>query len=469
MRSGEVQFEFVISDPVSNPKPGKSLQVRSRCMHGKNKREGSRRSEQEKKRKAKETSTTVTSRSTPIHPIVPTPMPLINDFVPIRFTGRSIDPGAKALLYEAYVHNFLDGNVTPLELCVNLDCLESSSYSWLYTDTAYLHSVLSASYAIRDFDSPQWNGKPGRKTMFHLQEAISMLRIKMQSEDVYQDETVLRIVINLTLLAAVYGDWVAAAAHFEGLHRIIHLRGDMAFLKERPALHFKLDRIDLAWSLSSGRKPHFAQPVKSWGYTRPVPKIPLPSNLYQAAPDWDYRVVNVFNKFQDLSLMVNRNRLKFVLHDPSIFQNDLTVLQSRLVALADIVTRPIEQLVRLVMLATMTTLFSIPGRRVPYGWIIEQLRKTFIKAGDEIMWDKSLLLWVLIMSSFTVANTQHSWIQDAWATVGAGLEWVDVKAHLSRVIWFEVVHDEPGEMAYQRLKMSQLLFQDSSFGAVSIL
>jgi hypothetical protein len=465
MRSGEVQFEFVISDPVSNPKPGKSLQIRSRCMHGKNKREGSRRSEQEKKRKAKETSTTVKSRLTPIHPIVPTPMPLISDFVPIRFTGRSIDSGAKALLYEAYVHNFLDSTVTPLERCVNLDCLESSSYSWLFTDTAYLHSVLSASYAIRDFSSPQWNGKPGRKTMFHIQEAISMLRIKMQSQDVCQDETVLRVVINLTLLAAVYGDWVAAAAHFEGLHKIVHLRGDMAFLKERPALHFKLDRIDLAWSLSSGRKPHFAQPVKSWGYIRPVPKIPLPSNLYQAAPDWDYRVVNVFNKFQDLSLMVNRNRLRFVLHDPSIFQDDLTVLQSRLVALADIVIKPVEKLVRLVMLATMTTLFSIPGRRVPYDWIIEQLRKTFIKASDEIMWDKSLLLWVLIMSSFTVANTQHSWIRDAWATVGAGLEWVEVKAHLSRVIWFEVVHDEPGEMAYQQLKMSQLLSQDFSFNA----
>jgi hypothetical protein len=434
-------------------------------MHGKNKREGSRRSEQEKKRKAKETSTTVKSRLTPIHPIVPTPMPLISDFVPIRFTGRSIDSGAKALLYEAYVHNFLDSTVTPLERCVNLDCLESSSYSWLFTDTAYLHSVLSASYAIRDFSSPQWNGKPGRKTMFHIQEAISMLRIKMQSQDVCQDETVLRVVINLTLLAAVYGDWVAAAAHFEGLHKIVHLRGDMAFLKERPALHFKLDRIDLAWSLSSGRKPHFAQPVKSWGYIRPVPKIPLPSNLYQAAPDWDYRVVNVFNKFQDLSLMVNRNRLRFVLHDPSIFQDDLTVLQSRLVALADIVIKPVEKLVRLVMLATMTTLFSIPGRRVPYDWIIEQLRKTFIKASDEIMWDKSLLLWVLIMSSFTVANTQHSWIRDAWATVGAGLEWVEVKAHLSRVIWFEVVHDEPGEMAYQQLKMSQLLSQDFSFNA----
>ena len=155
--------------------------------------------------------------------------------------------------------------------------------------------------------------------------------------------------------------------------------------------------------------------------------------------------------------MINRNKLRFVLHDPSIFQDDLTVLQSRLVALADIVTRPIEQLVRLVMLATMTTLFAIPGRRVPYGWVVEQLRNTFIEAIDEILWDKSLLLWVLIMSSFTVANTHHSWIRDAWATVGAGLEWVDVKTHLSRVIWIEIVHDGPGKLAYEELKMSQLL------------
>lgn len=86
----------------------------------------------------------------------------------------------------------------------------------------------------------------------------------MQKAFAHQDESVLRVIINLTLLAIGFGDWVTAATHLEGLRGIVQLRGDAVFLAERPTLHYKLDRIDLAWSLASGRKPYFMQPINSW-------------------------------------------------------------------------------------------------------------------------------------------------------------------------------------------------------------
>ena len=64
----------------------------------------------------------------------------------------------------------------------------------------------------------------------------------MERSDVHEDEAVLFVVINLAILAAVYGDWEAAAAHFAGLRKIVQLRGGMGFLLTRPKLHFKLDR-----------------------------------------------------------------------------------------------------------------------------------------------------------------------------------------------------------------------------------
>ncbi|KAF2996738.1 hypothetical protein E8E13_006272 [Curvularia kusanoi] len=449
MKSEVVQFEFVITDPVSNPKPGKSLQIRSRCMHGKNKRDGSRRTEREKRKRAKELAEAVVPHPAPAHPIA-----LADDFLPVRFAGRGIDFEAKARLFKAFAHSFLDEEVTPILRCVELDCLESSSFSWIFTDTAYMHSVLSTSYAIDDFRSPQWSGKPSPKTMFHLQEAISMLRVKMKTESVHEDETILRVIMNLALLAAVFGDWSAAAAHFKGLQKIVQLRGNLTFLRQRRTLHFKLDRLDLAWSLSSGRKPHFAQPIESWDCMIADPYSPLPPNLYRPPGDWDHRVLNVFRDFQNLSLMINRNRLRFVINDPSIFQPHLTSLQSRLMTLSSSVARPVEQLVCLIMLAIMTTMFAVPGRRIPYGWVVKQLEKTFIKASGDIMWDKSLLLWVIIVMSFTVADPHHAWIRDAWSTVGTGLQWNDVKTHLLRVIWIEIRHDERGEIAYQHLTNS---------------
>lgn len=237
-------YEFVLSDPVSNPKPGKSLQIRSRCMQSKNKREDSRRSRRDKRRVAKESETCSIPQRTQdaIGSNAPPLRPIIGDLALVRFASPSIDSEAKNLLFKAFAYNTTDQAMTPLERCVDLDCLESASFGWLFSDTAFLHSVLCASYAINDFMAPQWDGNPGRKTIFHLRETLSLLRVKMLDNFAYQDESILQVIFNLTLLAAVFGDWVAAAAHFKGLHKIVHLRGNAVFLSERPLLHFRLDR-----------------------------------------------------------------------------------------------------------------------------------------------------------------------------------------------------------------------------------
>ncbi|XP_014552476.1 hypothetical protein COCVIDRAFT_110229 [Bipolaris victoriae FI3] len=410
MTSQHVQFDFIISDPVSNPKPGKSLQIRSRCMLGRNKREGSRRTQREKRKIANEMIPSVPSNRTPRRAAPPPTKPLIKDLVPIRFAGRGIDPEAEILLADAFAFNFLANDVTPLERCTNLDCLESACFSWLFTDTTFLHSILCASYAIKDFKSPQSKGGPGVQTTFHLQATLSLLRVKMQKAFAHQDESVLRVIINLTLLAIGFGDWATAATHLEGLRGIVQLRGDAAFLEERPTLHFKLDRIDLAWSLASGRKPYFMQPVKSWDCRIRCPYPTPPPNLYQPSAAWDYRILNVFKDFQNLTLMIN---------------------------------------------PMLTTTFQLPGRRIPYTWVVEQLRTMCITAGSEIRQDKSLLLWVLLTASITVARTHDTWIRDALKTAVAGLEWEDVQAHVSRVMWIGLVHDKPGQKAYERLSQAK--------------
>jgi hypothetical protein len=211
-------------------------------MQGKNKREGSRRTQREKKKVAKEVAAGIIPYRSQELSNTLSPRCILDEYAPIRFDGRGIDSEAKRLLFKAFAYNIADRKMTPLDRCVNLDCLESASFGWLFSDTAYLHSVLCASYAVNDFMAPQWDGTPGRKTVFHLRETLSLLRVKMQDEYVYQDESVLRVIINLTLLAAVFGDWMAVAAHFAGLHKIVHLRGNTVFLKARPTLHFKLDR-----------------------------------------------------------------------------------------------------------------------------------------------------------------------------------------------------------------------------------
>ncbi|KAJ4304834.1 hypothetical protein N0V90_000362 [Kalmusia sp. IMI 367209] len=364
-------FEFVnISDPVANAKPGKSLQIRSRCMQGKNKREDSRRSIREKKRLAKESQQKATqvavrerhhSTVFPIHPIGS----LISDLGLLRFAGPDIDVEEKGILFKAFAYNVANQALSPLDRAVDFDCLETASFEWLFEDTAFLHSVLSASYAVNDLMYPQWDGKPGRKTLLHLRKTLSLLQEKLRNEHVYQDESVLVVVINLALLSAVFGDWEAAAAHFKGLQKIVELRGGIF--------------------------------------------------------NWDWRLVNIFQDFQYLSLRINQNVLKRARHNAACFQSVLTSLQSRLMHLHEQLENPVEELVRLTMLAFLTTTFKAPGRKIPYGWVNEQLRDAFSKGiGGIFEQDVSLRLWVLITAAFTVTGTQKTWVRDAWERSSTG-------------------------------------------------
>jgi len=244
MTAPQATFEFVAVDPTTKLKPGKSLQVRSRCMQGKNKRQWTTGRQRSKKTNTKETNAASVSSQKPTAARLPLPNTLISDLAFIHFaTGDAgINAEDRGLLFKAFAYNFANQSLSPLDRCVDFDCLESASFEWAFQDTAYLHSVLCTSYAINDFLSPGWDGSPGRKTLFHLRETLALLQAKMDNENIHHDESLLLVVMNLALLSAMYGDWLAAGAHFKGLHKIVQLRGNLEFLKARPKLHFKLDR-----------------------------------------------------------------------------------------------------------------------------------------------------------------------------------------------------------------------------------
>jgi hypothetical protein len=207
-------------------------------------------------------------------------------------------------------------------------------------------------------------------------------------------------------------------------------------------------------TLSSGYKTWFLQPTTSWDTEIPPPYLPLPVGLYQPSLLWDYRLANLFQDFQYLSLRINRNALKRVTHDPACFHAVLTSLQSRLVNVGDLVQTPIEELVRLTMMAFLTTTFKTPGRQLPYTWVIKRLGEVYeTVASDPCGLDTTLRLWVLMTIAFTVHGTQQEWVQKAWRETELGLTWENVRSQLLQVMWIEIIHDKPGEAAFYELEV----------------
>ncbi|PVH71671.1 hypothetical protein DL98DRAFT_434740 [Cadophora sp. DSE1049] len=406
MATPSTAYEFVMSDPVKNLKPGKSLQIRRHCMQGRNTREGSRRMQQGKRRRSVEDREEVLELQRALRPIklfvsgMPPSESLIGDLALLRFAGPGIDSKARNFLFKAFAYSFANQALSPLDRCVEFDCLDSDSFELFLSDNAFLHSVMCASFAINDILNSQWNGKPGPQTLFHLRNALSLLQVKLRDKNVHQDESVLQVVLNLALLAGAFGEWPAAGTHFKGLHKLVQMRGHLEFLKGRPKLHFKLDRIDLARTLTTGRRPLFLDPAVSWDPIIPSPYLTLPAELYQPSPDWHPRLVNIFQDFQYLYW------------------------------------------------------------KLPYDWVIRQLGDAYTKAAQQLLQeDICLRVWLLMTVSFAVASPQKDWIREEWGKIYLELDhdWAGVKNQLMRVMWIESIHDGPGEIVFKQLEELKIL------------
>ncbi|KAF1849031.1 uncharacterized protein K460DRAFT_330563 [Cucurbitaria berberidis CBS 394.84] len=444
------QFEFISTDPSISLKPGKSSLIRSRCMQGKNKRESSRRSQRAIRRAA--ATHKAESSTKPDLPSVQAIPPSLNDFALIRFAS-DIDAEAQGLIFKAFTYNVANPP-SPLDRCVDFDYIESASFQWYFSDAVFLHSILFVSYAINDLVLPSWDGQPGRKMVSHLRKTLALLARKMETINVHEDEAVLHVVINLALLAVIYDDWKAAAAHFAGLQKIVQLRGGVDFLRSRPKLHLKLDRLDLAWSLSSGNNPFFLLPITSW---EPILQLRLSdSSLYQPPADWDIRLADLFRDFQLLAVTINENVRKHARYNAACFQTILSSLQSRLMYLESPHHDSIEELVRLSLLALLTTTFEVPGRKIPYIWVAKKIEKAYIGAIDSINKNsKALQLWLLMVVAISVTRAEEDWFREAWRAAGIAVNWAEAKKHLTNVIWIECIHDRAGKTVLQQLTITR--------------
>lgn len=332
--------------------------------------------------------------------------------------------------------------------------LEHASFTWLFSDTAFLHSILCASYAVSDLLRPNSGGRPSRKTLTHLRTTLRLLREKMDANPyAHEDEAVLAVAVNLTVLSLMFGDFSAALTHGQGVNRIVQLRGHFAFLNSRPKLHCKLDAMDLTYSISSGKPAHFLQPSVSWHAAVPPPYTPLPADLYPPAATWDPRLQNIYTDFQHLALRINA--LERARHDPSTYQHILTSLQSRLLHLRDALASPVENLVHVALLAMLTATSKPPGKKSPYKWANERLQARWGDAfggvsGDDI----TLKVWVLLVAAISVCGTGPAWIRKAWAETrgGRGWGWEGVRARCRRVMWISVIHDRLGAVAFEALE-----------------
>jgi hypothetical protein len=245
-------FEFVLLDPQSNLKPGRnSSQIRSRCMQGRNKRDGSRRSRQEGKKLLlngtsgaqtrgaveQDTQTQVVLRTNLARQacgLLPHP----------RSAGLGVQLNSKDVVVRAFAYDITNMSFSPFDRCVNFESIPGhiTPFEKLHSDKLFVNSITATGHALNDFKVPEKSGSPSTQTMQHVQNTLTLLRVKLQSPLAYQEESIIHTVLNLAMLAGGYKQWGATTAHLRGLQRIIQLNGGPEFLVRWPKLQFKLER-----------------------------------------------------------------------------------------------------------------------------------------------------------------------------------------------------------------------------------
>jgi hypothetical protein len=170
--------------------------------------------------------------------------------------------------------------------------------------------------------------------------------------------------------------------------------------------------------------------------------------MYQPPNTWDVRLEYIFVDLQELVCNLNRHAKNKTLYSAASFQSTLSSIQSRLGCISDLDNDPSNEIVRLTMLAFLSTMLSSPGVPVPYLWIIRQLKDTYEQlSGRASAMYSELHLWVLSVAAVSVVGTEAAWLRREWNNLLGTMRWNELKVILKNVMWIECIHDEPMERA----------------------
>ncbi|KAH0427157.1 hypothetical protein CcaCcLH18_09824 [Colletotrichum camelliae] len=490
-------FAFVIADSNGKPNSGDRKLIRSHVMRGKNTR--ATRPRVVPNRHSSPTTSDSVQTSDPA-PTVPqsawSPLRIEN---PACMSGEDepegllrllrtpfdvfacpfadeIDSSSKEMLFEFYA--IIKEAMYPVEWCVRFDASKTPWFHWLLVDPAYLHSVLFTVAMLHDW---LLGSKRSKKTNYHIWKSLNYLNENIASKEMAVADSTVATIVTMSMVAEMFGDHAASAAHVAGLRQIVKLRGGIENFRHNLQLFAKICRVDIGWSLITGERPvYFSDNLSyepSFASTlgpSPGGVIPLqgPSPMRNFVESLDLRLGYIFQDLQDFSVMVNiLFRTQKI--DPNKFQQLMTSIQYRLLYL-ELDDNPMAESLRLAMLGFIATLYlHVLGARLRFVWLSNRLRAT-LQALDmsraETQSSRLLLAWILAIGSTAVFDDSDDvWLLPKLALLrdSLGQTWPEAKRNLAKVVWIDNIHDPKGLKVFEKLVLHVAQFPLANEGAES--
>jgi len=398
----------------------------------------------------------------PVLPAQPKVCPKLNAHVGNELSGLSSACEMNAQS-RRIVHDFLcyaGDALSPAEFCKNRpDPNLTIWFQYMLVDEAYFHCFVALSEACMDFAQ----GKEALSSEYrhHICMALKLINDKLSSDKAVAD-TNLAGVIALCLLSSLREQPVQTKIHFDGLCKMIEVRGGMHELQGNPALIEKALRIDIDLALQLGCATRLGRSAKTLDAIVPIfsnPAFEVRSPLINAVRNADQEVLIATEDIMKVSRLFNSGVAAKKL-GPHAFQDIITttcyqLLDIRAIDGSRCDMHSVANAIHLALLAFMTTFLIQFGRqrRLRYELLSKKLMRALDNPKFQAAVDPATHLWLLVMTGISVLSKEHRvWLRprlsEAIAAFGVD-DWKFAKRLLSKYPWIGDLHDEPAAKLWQ--------------------
>jgi len=230
--------------------------------------------------------------------------------------------------------------------------------------------------------------------------------------------------------------------------------------------------VDLTKNLNTGEPPSYSTPPDTW---TPVTRLNVLSSRHHEI--LSSALLPPFHDLQHLTSQMNNVLRTGERLCDSEFRSALCSIQYRLLRLQGVFELPcikgdksvsgsyngsnksenvLNEIVRLGMLAFLTTVFQTPGIKVRYPYLADRVKDgcyNITNRGMANLRSRDLLRWVLIVGAVAVFGIEEKWLRECWrASAERGESWEEVRRGLQGIMWIDAIHDEVGRQAFEELR-----------------
>ncbi|KAK8003548.1 SET domain-containing protein [Apiospora arundinis] len=376
--------------------------------------------------------------------------------------AHELTPESRPLIHQWFT--FVSQAMYPPQFCQKYDLVGTLWFGLALQDEAYCHLMLAMAASMASFSLGESRLTP--LIMTHLARTYQIINKRLSGPEALSDGSI-AVVTSLAMHEDLHQQQSTAMVHFQGLRRMVELRGGMRhlFSVERH-IGQKVWRLDIEFALHTGSDIHFhdnniPSSVVIDGL-RKDRRVYKRNHIPQWLCDTSTGLLDIALDAIDFTEFLNTRSIGNKLFALD-YTDALLALTGSLLQVAPVagkLPQGRDNLMHKSLLTYMVTFRPEYGRRLAkYNLLGRGLRSSAQAFRPSTAFDHELLLWALYCGGIQVFDESKDldWLSSMVTRACEHLSlhtWAETRNVLRKVAWIPSVHDEAGETLWKSLGRS---------------